>query len=102
MDATANLGDPGHRWITGAGGFVEGQAVMDVVLTSEGIFDTATDVQRTDPRGSDGTLTLTFENCNSGFVDYDITSIDAQGRVPIERVVIDNVALCVALLRESQ
>lgn len=102
MDATANLGDPGHRWITGAGAFVEGQAVMDVVLTSDGIFDTATDVQRTDPPGSDGTLTLTFENCNSGFVDYDITSIDAQGRVPIERVVIDNVALCVALLRESQ
>lgn len=102
MDATANLGDPGHRWITGAGAFVEGQAVMDVVLTSDGIFDTATDVQRTDPPGSDGTLTLTFENCNSGFVDYDITSIDAQGKVPIKRVVIDNVALCVALLRESQ
>jgi hypothetical protein len=102
MDATANLGDPGHRWITGAGVFVEGQAVMDVVLTSDGIFDTATDVKRTDPPGSDGTLTLTFENCNSGFVDYDITSIDAQGRVPIKRVVIDNVALCVALLRESQ
>ena len=102
VDATANLGDPGHRWITGAGTIVGNQAVLNVVLTSEGIFDTATDVQRTDPAGSDGTLTLTFNNCNEGTVDYDITSIDAQGTVPVVRVANDNVALCNALLRESQ
>ncbi len=102
MDATANLGDPGHRWITGAGAFAGNQAVMDIVITSNGIFDTATEVERTDPRGSDGTLILTFKNCNSGTVDYDITDINAQGTVPIIRVANDNIAICNALLRESQ
>jgi plastocyanin len=102
LDATANLGDPGHRWITGAGLFIDNQAVMDIVITSGGIFDAASDVQRTDPRGSDGTLTLTFRNCNSGTIEYDITSIDRQGTVPIERVANDNAKLCNALLRESQ
>jgi hypothetical protein len=37
---------------------------------------------------------LTFYNCNSGTVEYDITSIDQQGTVPIQRVAGDNIALC--------
>ncbi len=94
---SANLGDPGHRWLT-AGGFIEGnQATMNITFTSGGLFDTASDVQRTEPAGSDGVITLTFDGCTSGVIDYDITSIDRQGSVPIERVAIDNVALCEAL-----
>ena len=96
-DATANLGDPGHRWITAAGEYIDNQAVMDITLTSGGIFDTPTDVQRTDPPGSDGTIILTFDSCNSGTIDYDITSISRQGTVPIRRVVDDNIVLCEAL-----
>jgi plastocyanin len=102
LDATANLGDPGNRWITGAAGFIDNQAVINIVLTSGGLFDDPTVVQRTEPAGADGTLILTFENCNSGTVEYNITAIDAQGTVPIQRVVTDNVALCEAFLRESQ
>jgi plastocyanin len=102
LDATSNLGDPGHRWLTAGGLFAEDQAVMNIELTSGGLFDTATDIQRTDPEGSDGTLILTFDNCLSGTIEYDITSIDAKGTVPIQRVALDNVALCEALLRESQ
>lgn len=102
MDATANLGDPGHRWITAAGLFIDDEVVLDVVLTSGGLFDQASNVLRTDPPGSDGTLTLKFDNCNSGTIEYDITSIDEQGTVPIRRIATDNVALCNALLRESQ
>lgn len=100
-DATSNLGDPGHRWMTASAQYNGNQAVLNIQLTSNGIFDTPTEVQRTDPPGSDGTLTLTFDTCNSGTVEYDITSINAQGTVPIERVAIDNVALCDALLRDS-
>jgi len=96
-DATANLGDPGHRWMT-AGGTIDGnQAVMDITITRGGLFDTATETERTDPPGSDGTITITFEDCSAGLVEYDITSINEQGSVPIERIADDNVALCEAL-----
>jgi hypothetical protein len=97
-NATASLGDPGHRWMT-AGGTIEGnRAVMDITITTGGLFDTATETQRTDPPGSDGTITITFEDCGAGLVEYDITSINEQGSVPIERVVGDNIALCEALI----
>ena len=97
-DASANLGDPGHRWMT-AGGAIEGnRAVMNITITTGGLFDTPTETQRTDPPGSDGTITITFEDCGAGLVEYDITSIDQQGSVPIERVADDNIALCEALI----
>ncbi len=97
-NATANLGDPGHRWMT-AGGTIEGnRAVMNITITTGGLFDTATETQRTDPPGSDGTITITFEDCSAGLIEYDITSINEQGSVPIERVVDDNIALCEALI----
>jgi len=96
-DATANLGDPGHRWLT-AVGLIEGnKANMQIEMTSGGLFDTATVIERTDPPGSDGTITLTFDSCSSGTVEYDITSINQQGIVPIQRVAGDNIALCEAL-----
>lgn len=101
-DATANLGDPGHRWFLAGGLFADNEAVLNIQFTSGGLFDTATEIQQTDPPGSDGTVILSFDNCKSGEVEYDITSIDAQGTVPISRVAFDNVALCEALLRESQ
>ena len=96
-DATANLGDPGHRWLT-AGGQIDGNKVlMSIEMTSGGLFDTATEITRTDPPGSDGTIILTFDGCNSGTVEYDIPSITRQGSVPIQRVAGDNIALCEAL-----
>ena len=70
---------------------------MNIDIASGGIFDTAADIQHTDPPGSDGTIILTFDSCNSGTVEYDITSIDRQGIVPIQRVVDDNIVLCEAL-----
>jgi hypothetical protein len=95
--ATANLGDPGHRWLTAGGGITGNQAIMQIEMTSGGIFDTPTDVDRTDPPGSDGTITLTFDNCNSGTVEYDITSINRQGIVPIQRIAGDNIVIYEAL-----
>ena len=59
-------------------------------VTSGGIFDTASEIERAE----DGTILLTFENCNSGTVEYDIPSIDQQGIIPIERVANDNIVLC--------
>jgi len=77
------------------------QAVLDIEFTSGGIFDTPSEIVRTGPLGADGILTLKFDNCSTGTVDYDITTINARGTVPIQRVANDNVALRDALLRES-
>jgi len=96
-DAPANLGDPGHRWLTALGPIEGNRAIMEIEMTSGGLFDSATEVTRTDPPGSDGTITLTFDNCNSGTIEYDIPSIDQQGVVNIVRVANDNVALCETL-----
>ena len=73
---------------------VGNQAVLNIDITSGGLFDDPTEVQHTDPPGSDGTIILTFENCNSGTVEYDITSIRQSGIVPIQRIATDNVVLC--------
>ena len=96
-DATANLGDPGHRWLTALGSYTDNTAVLQVELTSGGLFNTTTVIQRTDPPGSDGTLTMTFDDCKTGTVEYDLPSIGRTGIVPIERVAGDNIVICEAL-----
>jgi hypothetical protein len=96
-DATANLGDPGHRWLTAVGPIVGNQAIMEIEMTSGGLFDTSTLIDRTDPPGSDGTIILTFTSCNSATVEYDIPSIDQQGIIPLVRVANDNIVICEAL-----
>lgn len=97
QEAVANLGDAGQRWMTALGRVEGNRSVMNIVLTSGGIFDTPGGVQRTDPPGSDGTLTLAFDSCNSGTVEYNIPSINRQGIIPIQRVANDNIALCEVL-----
>jgi len=97
IDAVSNLGDPGHRWLTAIGPIAGNQVVMNITITSGGIFDASTEIERTDPPGSDGTLVLTFDDCNSGTVEYDIPSINRQGLIPIRRVAHDNIVICEAL-----
>lgn len=93
-DVTANLGEPGHRWLTALGPYTGNQAVMNIEFASGGIFDSQTAIERTDPPGSDGTITLTFDSCYAGTAEYNIPSINSQGIVPIQRITEDNIALC--------
>jgi len=97
IDATANFGYAGHRWLTAIGSYVDNEVVMNISITTDGIFNNGAEVQNTDPPGSDGTIILTFEDCSSGTVEYDMPSIGRQGIVPIQRIANDNEALCVAL-----
>jgi endonuclease I len=99
-DAQASLGDPGHRWITALGPIDGNRVAMKIEMTSGGLFDAPSEIGRTDPPGSDGTIVLTFENCGSATVEYDIPSISRKGTVPIQRVANDNVVLCEALSNE--
>ncbi|RLA42878.1 MAG: hypothetical protein DRR42_22625, partial [Gammaproteobacteria bacterium] len=92
----AHLGDPGHRWLTAFGAFVDNQAELGISITSGGLFDTSTKVKNTE----DGTIILSFENCNSGTVKYDIPSINRQGSVSIQRIANDNIALCETLISD--
>jgi len=97
LGVTANLGDPGHRWLTALGPIEDKQVTMNIEMTSGGVFDTASEIVRTDPPGTDGTIILSFDSCNSGTVEYDIPSINRQGTVDIQRVATDNVVVCEAL-----
>ena len=94
---TANLGEPGHRWLNALGAYSGNQAVMDISITSGGLFDTQTEVTEV----IDGTIILTFSDCRTGTVEYDIPSINQQGTVPIQRVVGDNIPLCEALEEQA-
>jgi hypothetical protein len=98
-DVTAILGEPGHRWITAQGEFLENEALLEIWVTEGGIFDSELPKPT---RHSDGEILLEFSTCNAGTVAYDIPSIGLQGFVPIERITLDNVPLCYRLNAEAE
>lgn len=91
---TALLGEPGHRWLTAQGPFMEDRAELDITLSSGGRFDSELPPVAQMP---DGSMTVEFTSCNSGLVNYDIPSVNRKGVIPIERIVLDNALLCEAL-----
>ena len=95
-DATAVLGEPGHRWLTAQGPYAGDTANLTLYLTEGGVFDSAQPPTTTDPDGY-GTMTVKFSSCAEGIVEYEIPSLNLSGTIPIERVVPDNEALCEAL-----
>jgi hypothetical protein len=90
-DVEAQLGDPGHRWLTAAGKYAEDRAVLDIDVASGGVFDSAVPVVEHTP---DGSMIIEFTSCTAGTVTYDIPSVDRQGVIPLERIALDNVPLC--------
>jgi hypothetical protein len=92
-DVTAILGDPGHRWVTAQGPYEGDTAMLDVTVTSGGVFDSPEPPVENMP---DGTMTITWNDCTSATLTYDIPSA-GQGEIPLQRIVNDNVALCEAL-----
>jgi hypothetical protein len=93
-DVEAILGDPGARWLTAFGPYVDNTAMLDIEITSGGVFDSAEPIPA---QNSDGTIFLEFVGCNEGTVVYDIPSINRQSIVPIERIALDNVLLSESL-----
>ena len=92
-DVTAILGDPGHRWVTAQGPFSGDTATLDVTVTSGGVFDSPEPAVE---QAASGTMTITWHDCTSATLTYDIPSA-GQGEIPLQRIVSDNVALCEAL-----
>jgi hypothetical protein len=95
-DVTALLGEPGHRWLTAQGPYEGDTANLTIFVTEGGVFDAVEPVAETDPAG-DGTITVEFAGCTEGLVNYEITSLDISGVIPIQRISPDNVSLCETL-----
>jgi hypothetical protein len=94
-DVTAIFGEPGHRWVTAQGGYQGDTATLDVFLTTGGVFDSEEPESVTDPDPI-GTITIKWTSCTAGTLTYNIPSQGLMGEIPIERIVLDNVALCEA------
>lgn len=94
-NVTAILGEPGHRWLTATGPYSGDTAVLDVFLSSGGVFDSEQPQVITDQTPI-GTITITWDGCNSGILSYDIRSVGLIGEIPIERIALSNVADCEA------
>lgn len=95
-DLTANLGEPGHRWVTALGPFKGNRAELTVYLTEGGEFDSPEPPANTDSAGI-GSMIIEFPDCMEGLVTYSLTNPVISGEIPIQRVALDNVPLCEAL-----
>lgn len=91
QDVIATLGDPCQRWLTAQGPYDGDQADLVVHNSSGGLFDSALAVPNHEPIGS---ITLQFENCESGTVHYELPTYGLSGEIPIQRVASDNIAAC--------
>lgn len=90
-NATARLGEPGHRWLTAQGPYDGHSADLTVYATEGGVFDAAEPVTSSAPVG---TMTVEFADCFEGLITYDITASGVAGAIPIQRIANDNTALC--------
>lgn len=91
-ESTASVvGDPDQRWLVAEGYYDGAIAEMDLYSMSGGVFDFA----ETNPNlRFVGTATLSFDNCDSGLVAYDMPDAGLAGEIPIQRINQDNVARC--------
>ena len=90
-DVPAQIGAPGHRWLTALGKFQGDGAEMTLYRVGGGVFNSATPA----PQETEyGTVTVRFDDCNSGELRYDIPSLSRQGVVPIQRIAADLVPAC--------
>ena len=72
-------------------------ALLDIVLTSGGIFDNSNPVPENSEAGTVGSMKITFESCSNGTIEYEMPDLGLSGEIPIQRIVNDNVALCEVL-----
>ena len=97
----ANVGDAGHRYLTGVGDISGNRVIIDIDVTSNGLFDTPNSEQQVVWTPEYGVLILTFDTCETGTLQYSIPSANEVGIVPLQRVALDNVGLCQKLQIEG-
>ena len=95
QDVTADLGEPGQRWLTALGPFEGDTALLDVFLSSGMIFD-SDEPPVTTEQLEGATIEIVWTDCKTGLVKYNIPTPGLMGEIPIERIVEDKVAACEA------
>ena len=99
-DVSALFAEPGHRWVTLQGSYEGSTANLTLFVTKGGVLNAAEPAATTDQAG-DGTATLEFADCANGMLTYEITSLGLSGEIPIQRLALDNIARCEALIGEG-
>jgi YVTN family beta-propeller protein len=94
-DATANIGAPGHRWLTALGPFSGNRAQLKIENSTGGSFGSESPDTHQD--SSYGTLDIEFSDCGNAMVSYDIPAAGQTGSFAMKRVADDNMGLCETL-----
>lgn len=92
----AMLGNTEQRWLTMFGNFDGDTAQLQVENTGGGVFNSGTPAVTQDT--DYGSLTLSFQDCEQGNVQFNFPKAGVNGTVPIQRLVGDNVPLCEQLV----
>ncbi|MBT8047463.1 MAG: hypothetical protein HKN57_13715 [Xanthomonadales bacterium] len=95
-DVSAQIGDPGHRWMTAVGPFQGNTANLNITWSSGMILDSETPPVSNE---TDGTMTVEFSDCKTGNVSYNLGASGRSGEIPIERIVNDAVPFCQTMSR---
>jgi plastocyanin len=95
QDATATFGEAGHRWVTASGPYDGDTAVLDIFLSTGGTLNSPQPPVFTDPMPY-GSMIITWTDCNTALLSYDIPSLGLMGDVVIERAFPENVPVCEA------
>jgi hypothetical protein len=96
VDGTAQLGEPGHRWLTAYGATDGATGDLDVYLARGGAFDSTSPPIET-PQTVVGSMNFEFTGCMEGQVDYTLTQPAVSGVIPIQPLSADHVELCESL-----
>ena len=94
-DAMAIFGAPDQRWVTALGSYEGKRAELNAELTSGGLFNSSEPLPVQDTQY--GNIILEFSDCAEATVSFDFPSAGELGEFTINRVLEDNIALCLAL-----
>jgi hypothetical protein len=80
--ALAQIGEPGHRWLTAFGGLAGADSNMTITRTSGGVFDAT---QPVPAQIQDGSVQLHFDSCTSGILNYNLGTAQSTGQLILRR-----------------
>ncbi|MCF6300449.1 MAG: peptidylprolyl isomerase [Proteobacteria bacterium] len=98
---TSVIGDPGHKWFSAFGDYSGDTVVLDVRVTSGGLFNDSESTVSTTLSGSYGTMTIVFHDCSNATMTFEFFGSLITGEVELIRLASDNVPLCEKLALEA-
>ena len=97
-DTVAKVGSPDNRWLVASGNYAGDTATLQLFKVSGGLFNDPRTVEQV----SNGTLTISFSDCENGLVDYDLPDDGLMGQIEIVRAVPGTQTLCQSLLAANK